>query len=290
MPPKVVLLPGGNYFFKPPSILGAGRHGDSDHPNYYADNLIEGVYKQEDHYHPLRAGAPPHQVAFDFNNYKPKPEHLACNELNFGGNGNTLEVLNNSENPPRVYSLQHSVGTVPSHPAGTLPSPNPGRLALMEALKEIERPETSTRLAANVAPSPQATIATAAPILASHDPLFSQIQSGVTLLDVAHGRNTDVSSRNMTASLFQLAREHHFERVDHVLMSIHGTHAKAGENVFIVMGNPSDPAHLRASMKTMEAITTPESDSLQRANELPLPRALTPEQEQRQVQQRPMMQ
>lgn len=41
-----------------------------------------------------------------------------------------------------------------------------------------------------------------------------------------------------------------------------------GENVFVVQGDPANPAHLRAHMKTEQALGTPEEQSFERARQL----------------------
>lgn len=92
--------------------------------------------------------------------------------------------------------------------------------------------------------------------------LQQQIQHGVQQLDAQAGRSADGKSANMAASLYALAVERGFQRVDHVLIGGQGSRAQRGEYVFIVQGEPSDPAHLRASLKTVDACNTPQADSL----------------------------
>lgn len=93
-------------------------------------------------------------------------------------------------------------------------------------------------------------------------PLYQQILQGVHQLDAQAGRQTDDKSANMAASLYALAMERGFARVDHVLIGGQGSAAQRGEYVFIVQGDPRDPAHLRASLKTVDAVSTPQADSL----------------------------
>ncbi|WP_274392998.1 XVIPCD domain-containing protein [Xanthomonas campestris] len=61
----------------------------------------------------------------------------------------------------------------------------------------------------------------------------------------------------MTASLTTLAAANGLDRVDHVSLSKDGSDAQAGQYVFVVQGDPKNPAHLRAHMPTDQAVTTP---------------------------------
>lgn len=99
-------------------------------------------------------------------------------------------------------------------------------------------------------------------------PLYVQIQHGVQHLDAQAGRNWDTRSENMTASLHALAVEKGFVRVDHVLIGGRGLAASPGDYVFIVQGDPKDPAHLRACLKTVDAINIAQADSHARAQAL----------------------
>ncbi len=59
-----------------------------------------------------------------------------------------------------------------------------------------------------------------------------------------------------------LARQNNLDRADHVLLSAQTADSPAGRNVFVVQGDLSDPAHLRASMPTDVAVQTPVEQSL----------------------------
>ncbi len=82
------------------------------------------------------------------------------------------------------------------------------------------------------------------------------------------GRASDAHSERMSASLAHLAKEHGLERIDHVMLSNQTSRAAAGATVFVVQGEPSNPAHLRASMPTDLAVTTPVEQSLAKLQEL----------------------
>ncbi|CAE6732675.1 XVIPCD domain-containing protein [Xanthomonas arboricola pv. juglandis] len=101
------------------------------------------------------------------------------------------------------------------------------------------------------------------------------------------GRASDAYSERMSASLAHLAKEHGLERIDHVMLSNQTSRAAAGATVFVVQGEPSNPAHLRASMSTDVAVTTPAEQSLAKLQELD---ARTLAQAQSQAQERGVLQ
>ncbi|WP_115559370.1 XVIPCD domain-containing protein [Xanthomonas dyei] len=87
--------------------------------------------------------------------------------------------------------------------------------------------------------------------------LHQQCSAGVDALDQHLGRQPDQSSACMKASLTTLAAANGLQRVDHVLLSTTTDRTQAGQNVFVVQGDPKDPAHLRAHMPTEQAVATP---------------------------------
>ncbi|HEL4831624.1 TPA: AHH domain-containing protein [Stenotrophomonas maltophilia] len=93
--------------------------------------------------------------------------------------------------------------------------------------------------------------------------LYQQIREGVEVLDAKHGRSFDEVSERMTASLLVLAKDNDLERVDHVLVSNATREHPAGHTLFVVQGEPSNPAHQRAAMPTELAAQTPVEESLQ---------------------------
>lgn len=100
-------------------------------------------------------------------------------------------------------------------------------------------------------------------------PLHQQIRQGVATLDEQHGRSFDSTSENLTASLTVKAREQGLERADHVLVSNATANHPAGHNIFVVQGDPANPAHLRAMLPTAEAAQTPAEQSLQKLGVAP---------------------
>ena len=94
--------------------------------------------------------------------------------------------------------------------------------------------------------------------------LYTQIAEGVRGLDAAHGRSFDATSERLTASLLVRARESGLDRVDHVLLNTQTATAAAGETVFLVQGDPSNPAHKRVTMAMTDALHAPVDVSLAR--------------------------
>ncbi|UYK86917.1 hypothetical protein NG827_15650 [Xanthomonas sacchari] len=92
--------------------------------------------------------------------------------------------------------------------------------------------------------------------------LHAQASTLVGQLDARLGRASDEHSERMSASLAHLAKEHRLERIDHVLLSEQTPRAAAGATVFVVQGEPGNPAHLRAGMPTDVAVNTPVEQSL----------------------------
>ncbi|MCU1135832.1 XVIPCD domain-containing protein [Stenotrophomonas maltophilia] len=94
--------------------------------------------------------------------------------------------------------------------------------------------------------------------------LNQQIRQGVAALDAQHGRPFDQTSERLTASLTVLARGQGLQQVDHVLVSNATAQHPAGHNIFVVQGDPANPAHLRAMMPTAVAAQTPVEQSMQK--------------------------
>ncbi|WP_329752962.1 XVIPCD domain-containing protein [Stenotrophomonas maltophilia] len=98
--------------------------------------------------------------------------------------------------------------------------------------------------------------------------LYRQIRAGVERLDAESGKQWDESSQRMSASLLVLAKEQGLSRVDHVVLNSPTESLARGEKVFVVEGAMDDPAQRRGAMNTMDALRTPEAESLHRAEAL----------------------
>ena len=93
--------------------------------------------------------------------------------------------------------------------------------------------------------------------------LYQQVREGVARLDAKHGRTFDEASERMTASLLVLAKDNDLDRVDHVLLSNATADKPTGHTLFVVQGEPSDPAHQRAAIPTELAAQTSVEESMQ---------------------------
>ena len=94
------------------------------------------------------------------------------------------------------------------------------------------------------------------------DPLVSQAEAAVRRLDAKVGREYDGQSACMAASAACLAKANGLSQIDHVVLSEARGAVRAGENMFVVQGEPGDPAQRRAQMKTDDAIKTPVDQSV----------------------------
>ena len=113
--------------------------------------------------------------------------------------------------------------------------------------------------------------------------LLQQVREGVAAIDASAGRTHDENSERLVASVMALARRNQLERADHVLLSAQTADAPAGRNVFVVQGEMTDPAHLRASMPTDIAVQTPVAQSLQQMKAVDLDRQQTAAQRQQEI-------
>ena len=140
-------------------------------------------------------------------------------------------------------------------------------------VSEHEPPYTLPPVEAQPAPPSSATAqqeleAPPAPLLPTQPEhpdhaLYQQVREGVAALDAKHGRTFDEASERMTASLLVLAKDNDLDRVDHVLLSNATADRPAGHTLFVVQGEPSDPAHQRAAMPTELAAQTSVEESMQ---------------------------
>ncbi|HDS1137925.1 TPA: hypothetical protein QDZ75_001961 [Stenotrophomonas maltophilia] len=153
-----------------------------------------------------------------------------------------------------------------------VPEPEPASLDDLQPVTAAVTVPAAPTMAPSPEPAAPAPDEASAPNRTLQDPtqpghpdhaLYQQIREGVEALDAKHGRCFDEVSERMTASLLVLAKDNDLERVDHVLVS-NATHEHpAGHTLFVVQGEPSNPAHQRAAMPTEMAAQTPVEDSLQ---------------------------
>lgn len=156
--------------------------------------------------------------------------------------------------------------------AQTVPEPEPAALDDLQPVTAAVTVPAEPKIAPSPEPAAPAPDEASAPNQALQDPtqpghpdhaLYQQIREGVEALDAKHGRSFDEVSERMTFSLLVLAKDNDLERVDHVLVS-NATHEHpAGHTLFVVQGEPSNPAHQRAAMPTELAAQTSVEESLQ---------------------------
>lgn len=187
-----------------------------------------------------------------------------------------------------VGSLGPTAVHVRSQPASDLKVTNPETLRylddaratrqLREELRQQFHPEDPNRDrpimrspevlsdAAPLDPQPERPLAAAVDPTSPQHPrhaLYAQCVAGVQGLDAQVGKTWDRHSECMAASLTTLAAGQGLQRVDHVLLNGPAPGLQPGQNVFVVQGEPSDPAHLRTQMPTAQALATPPEQSFQ---------------------------
>lgn len=135
----------------------------------------------------------------------------------------------------------------------------------VEAAQQPVHSSKTTTAAAPAADEAVTPRPPSSPLQADHPDhaLYQQVRDGVAALDARHGREFDETSERMSASLLVLAKDSGLERVDHVLLSQATPESHEGRNLFVVQGEPDNPAHLRAAMPTEQAAQAPVEQSLQ---------------------------
>lgn len=156
--------------------------------------------------------------------------------------------------------------------AQTVPEPEPTPLDDLQPVTAAVTVPAAPTIAPSPEPAEPAPDEATAPSRVVQDPtqpghpdhaLYQQIREGVEALDAKHGRSFDEVSERMTASLLVLAKDNDLDRVDHVLVSNATREHPAGHTLFVVQGEPSNPAHQRAAMPTELAAQTSVEESLQ---------------------------
>ncbi|MEO6518643.1 MAG: XVIPCD domain-containing protein, partial [Pseudoxanthomonas sp.] len=100
------------------------------------------------------------------------------------------------------------------------------------------------------------------------DPLFVQAEAAVRRLEAKTGREYDGQSACLAASAACLAKANGLSQIDHVLLSEARGTLRGGENMFVVQGEPGDPAQRRAQMQTQDALNAPLDQSVARLQTL----------------------
>ena len=268
-----------HYYYKAPEIAQMGPSKHSDNSNYYTSAMLKVVVDVEHEINGAFTRDSTLSVALNLSGNQLRPELLHCNGIDLGGDGRVLAIQDTGIPNLPFYALPHHV-PVPNVPHPSHGPAAPGRAVLPPPMPPMATPPVLAPASAGPATSKlgqpatlaELPMAAAAPDRDTHsDPLMAQIQGKVAQLDAAQGKPWDQHSANLSASLYASAREQGFERVDHVLLSHATATQPAGAHVFLVQGSPDDPAHRRAHLPTAEAVTTPESQSLLRAQAVEAP-------------------
>ncbi|MEE5089849.1 XVIPCD domain-containing protein [Xanthomonas euvesicatoria] len=253
---------GVNYFDKPAQDTQIGYAGLSDYHNHYGPWVIGTAAIFERHYNKAQPGLPEQPMIFNLQRLGLREDALERNGIDLGSDTRPMPYLDSSTQPPTPGLFQHSKRT------HLHVSPITAR-ELEQELRERD-PQS---------PGPSAQLLPSDPGRADHS-LYQQIRDGVQKLDAQHGRQWDVSSQRMTASLLALAKEEGLSRVDHVVLNTPTSNLGGGEKVFVVQGALDDPAHQRAHMRTVDSVQTPESQSFDRLQVINQTQAQAREQQQ----------
>lgn len=234
-----------HYFDKPPHLARLGHNGNSDYTNYYGAYAV-GRASQYEALNPAPGGIPPMMI--NMQQLGLQESLLEQNGISLGeGNPPPQPYLDSGTTPPSLHHFDHTATTHTHVP-----------IAAQGIAAQPPQPPDG---AAHSAPSVERH--NAVPLMPSEDhSLHEQIRNKVAALDAAHGRGFDATSERLSASLLVLAKENGLDRVDHVVLSGHTSHAPAAHNIFVVKGALDDPAALRASTPTVEAAQRPVQESL----------------------------
>ena len=232
-------LPGGGY---------RGEPVDTDVRTYKEPYYARTLEITQEQFGKLREyGAAPLRYGMD---PKYDPMTNSCTDFAWG-------ALNHAGLHARALGVEFESFEGKSHPRDNIPH-----------VRSIEPPFPNSPLNKEVRnPAPRQTFQQW--LFTDNDSVMgNQIAQGVAALDASHGRTPDEASERMCGSLFCLVKENGLSRVDHVLLSKADAQGQSGTNVFVVQGEPSDPAHLRASISTAVAAQTPLQESMERAERI----------------------
>ena len=209
------------YFDQPGSSTRIGPNGNSDYANYYATNWVGYVAQVE------RANAPAHAAAgrapelrLDLGRLGITEAQIESNGLNLGAARGRHPYLDTTTSPPTPGHFDHTRG-VNQHVPITTP----------DVALPMDHPESPDHA------------------------LYRGGRAAVERMEQGLGRAYDGNSERLARAVTVLARENGLDRIDHVLLSAdNGRDVRAGQNLFVVQGRVDDPAHLRACMRTDEAL------------------------------------
>ena len=229
------------YFDKPPQQSALGHHGNSDYANYYGAYAV-GVASRLEASRAVE-GEPP-QMKLDMNRLGLQESIMEQNGIWLGPDAPSPQpYFDTSTTPPSLHYFDHTHSTHTHIPI---------------TAQEHERLRISNDNITQTHPSgPPAALSR------GDENLHAQIRHKVAELDAANGRTFDETSERLSASLLVVARQNGLQQVDHVVLSKPTIELPAAYNIFLVQGDPADPASLRASMPTALAA----QQSLQQSTE-----------------------
>ena len=85
-------------------------------------------------------------------------------------------------------------------------------------------------------------------------PLFQQAFAAVARRDAEFGREPDENSRKIAIASAGIAARSGYRQIDDIVFNVATDRQAAGERFFVLQGGRDDPAHLRESMLTREAL------------------------------------
>lgn len=216
------------YFDKQPQQSALGHHGNSDYANYYGAYAV-GVASRVEAAHAVESEPP--QMKLDMNRLGLQESIMEQNGIWLGPDAPSPQpYFDTSTTPPSLHYFDHTHSSHTHIPI---------------AAQEHERLRVSNDMIERTHPAgPPATLDR------SDENLHTQIKEKVAELDAANGRTFDETSERLSASLLVVARQGGLQRVDHVVLSKPTIELPAAHNIFLVQGDPADPASLRASMPT----------------------------------------
>jgi hypothetical protein len=196
----------------------------------------------ERRYNPQTQGGTVPQITFNLSHSRLTEKLMEEVGINLGANAQPQPYYDSSIQPPALHHFDHTATTHAHVPIAAQEAESRDAQALKSVELESRRhhPDQSNH---------------------PDHALYRQIRAGVEQLDSRNDRAWDQTSERMTASLVVLAKQNGMERVDHVVLSEQRGNSQKAENVFLIQGQQTDPAHTRAMMKTNDAVSTPEADS-----------------------------
>nr|WP_267473060.1 XVIPCD domain-containing protein [Stenotrophomonas rhizophila] len=205
-----------------------GKHGDSDYRNYYGVDPIAQIARDSGF---LAEARRPPEVRIRLAELGLEPRQLERNGLDLG-KAQSIQIVDLGRNGFGDVQLRHTAqATDPSNRS-------PNRAA----------PDSESTQAVQLGQADRA--------------LLDQIRGKVSELDKTNGRTFDETSERISASLLAIAKDAGLTRVDHVLLSNKTATLPAAHNIFVVQGDPANPASVRAHLPTLEAAQRPVQESL----------------------------